>query len=240
MEIEIKSAVLQKHGVLHGFLGKSLDFSEKNPEIEAESFRKLAEFTKCSILSANQVHTSDIVIIQTPKTLEESLQIKADGIISTVKNTAIAIKNADCVPVLITNMEKTLIAGVHSGWRGSLAGVNQNVIGEIEELGILAKDLIVSLGPSISQRNYEVQEDLYNEFIAKDGNSDVFFYRDDNGKCYFDNKRYIYNIYEKLGVGAIEMIDINTYTDEKFFSYRASKHGIISKSGTQCGFIGLV
>lgn len=239
MKLEtVKSTLFAKHQVNHGFITKNINFkAEKEGDISA-GYANLGGYLQERIISLDQVH-SDEIFIDNGCNLQESLQQEADGIISTQKNTAIVIKTADCVPILITNLEKTMIAGVHSGWRGSLAGINENMIATLEDMGFPAHTLLIGIGPGISQRNYEVGKEFYENFLNHDSSSGIFFYCDENGKIYFDNKRYVYHKYEKLGAGAIEMIDIDTYADGRFFSYRANLRNIPSKNGTQGSFITL-
>ena len=75
------------------------------------------------------------------------------------------MKTADCVPILLTDINATFVAAIHSGWRGTYHKIIVNVLDLIfKELMIKPENIIGCLGPSISLENYEVSEDMWIKF----------------------------------------------------------------------------
>ena len=72
---------------------------------------------------------------------------------------------ADCVPVLIGH-PSGVVAAVHAGWRGVAGGILAEAIRALEALGLVPRDLVVHLGPSICGRCYEVGPDVYEKLTG--------------------------------------------------------------------------
>jgi YfiH family protein len=151
---------------------------------------------------------------------------KADGIITTVSKFAFGILTADCVPILVADKKNKTIAAVHSGWKGANAGIIDNLIKAFKKKGSKLQDLIVAIGPCISQKSYEVKKDFVNEIKNKNFDYKKYF-KILNNKIYFNLRMFVNNKFLKLGVlnRNIEHINKDTYSNYKnFFSYRRSVH----------------
>ncbi len=113
-----------------------------------------------------QVHGRGVVVIRkgSPVPLPRP---EADALISDASDIAIAVRVADCVPLLLADRVRGVVAAVHAGWRGTAAGV---VVAAIEALGrefaTRANDVIAAIGPSIGACCYEVGTDLVDAFAA--------------------------------------------------------------------------
>jgi len=124
------------------------------------------------IVSLNQVHGRDVVLIdahvsrQTLEAMQEERPI-ADAIISAAPDVALVVRAADCVPLLIADTRTGAVAAVHSGWRGTAAGVAVAAVDEMQrQFGSQAENLIVAMGPAIGPCCYEVGSDLVDAFAA--------------------------------------------------------------------------
>ena len=85
-------------------------------------------------------------------------------------------------------------------------------------------NLIVSVGPCISQKNYEVKDDFYSKFMKKSKNNDKFFLKNERNTFYFDLRSFINKKFEDLGVLNIENILIDTFASKsEYFSHRRAK-----------------
>lgn len=108
-------------------------------EIEQAAFQK-------------QVHGDTITYMAGPGNAGES-----DAMITDKPNTALCISTADCTSIFIYDPVKKIIAGIHSGWRGTQQRITAKALGKLElDFGCSAENLFVYLGPSVSQVNYEV------------------------------------------------------------------------------------
>ena len=74
---------------------------------------------------------------------------------------------ADCAPILMVDPEARVIAAVHAGWRGALAGVAQNAVARMAERGARAERICAAVGPCIGPRSYEVGEEFKAAFEAR-------------------------------------------------------------------------
>ena len=95
-------------------------------------------------------------------------QTRADAIISDVASAALAIRIADCAPVLLAADDGRTVAAIHAGWRGVVSGVIARSIAEMNTLGITSDRIIASIGPMISAKYFEVGSEVAGEFHAAD------------------------------------------------------------------------
>lgn len=91
---------------------------------------------------------------------------EGDAIISGEPGVAIGIRTADCVPVLLADIETRMVACVHAGWRGTAANITGATIQAMVSRGCRAEDLRVAIGPSIGSCCYEVGGDVARQFGA--------------------------------------------------------------------------
>jgi len=105
----------------------------------------------------NQTHSIDVLKLPSPL-------LNADASYTVEKNTVCVVQTADCLPLLVTNLEGTIVATIHAGWRGLLHGAIENTI---KKMNIPPNDLLVWLGPAISQKYFEVDFDVKNSFCEK-------------------------------------------------------------------------
>ena len=106
----------------------------------------------------DQVHGIDIV-----RAHSGGSNVIGDGSFSDLPKTVCAVTTADCLPMLVCNIQGTLVCAVHAGWRGLSTGIVKNII---RQLAVLPSDLMVYLGPAISQKNFEVGFEVKNMFIS--------------------------------------------------------------------------
>ena len=84
---------------------------------------------------------------------------------STLKDFCLCVSTADCVPVLLYDKEKQVIAAVHAGWRGTVGRIVEKTIEVMRiQYGTEGKDLVACIGPSISLESFEVGDEVYAAF----------------------------------------------------------------------------
>jgi len=152
--------------------------------------------------------------------------IEADAAVTNIPDEVLVVMSADCLPVLFSNADGTVIGAAHAGWRGLCDGILENTVSEILKLAhqSSANDLIAWMGPAIGPESYEVGEDVVGRFQER-GLHDM-------QKCFLPITdkpgKYLANIYQlardrlkKVGVNTIFGGDLCTVADgERFFSYR--------------------
>jgi YfiH family protein len=90
----------------------------------------------------------------------------ADGHLAAERGTAMAVTVADCVPLFLAH-PSGVAALLHSGWRGTVAGILGTALGLFQGLGLRLSDLAVHLGPAICGTCYEVSPDVHAQLTGK-------------------------------------------------------------------------
>ncbi len=88
-----------------------------------------------------------------------------DGLLENTPGAVVAVKTADCVPVLLVDPRHRAVAAVHAGWRGTVAGIAQRAVAALgEQFGSRAGDLHAAIGPAIGKCCYEVGAEVAAQF----------------------------------------------------------------------------
>ena len=173
------------------------------------------------LLTINQIH-SDIAL---PVTAPFSDRPKADALVTATPGLAIAVLTADCQPVLFADHEAGVIGAAHAGWRGALAGIVEIMLESMETLGAQRAKTRAVIGPTISQRAYEVGPEFMDAFLAADEDSGRFFAQGHGDRLQFDLPGYSLDRLRAAGVGSANWTGHCTYSDpSRFYSYRRSVH----------------
>lgn len=169
----------------------------------------------------NQVHGDEIYYSS-----EDSCasQPAADASCTDKKNVALGILTADCVPILITNTDGTVIGAAHCGWKSAKLGIIPKLQKKMETLG--AESMIAIIGPAIAQKSYEVDMSYYKSFVEQDNSTrDLFIPSTRESHFMFDLVGYVKKGLEKAGVSIFHNFSEDTYSNpEKYPSYRRSCH----------------
>ena len=175
------------------------------------------------LLTLYQIHSATAVIVDKPWNGEAA---EADALVTRTPGLAIGALTADCAPILLCDPQARVIAAAHAGWRGALSGVAEATIAAMEELGAKRERVVSVIGPSISQRAYEVGADYVDRFLAEEPASEAFFMTDESsGEPHFDLSGYVAERLSRAGVGSVSDLGLCTYCDEtRLFSYRRSQH----------------
>lgn len=134
------------------------------------------EFNIDDVMYLRQVH-SDIIYKYSGDNKEGFIENEGDAIITDVKNTAIGVFTADCVPVILADPKKNVAAAIHSGWKGTFSSITLKTIERLKkEYGVDPKDLKAYIGPHIRQCCYEISDELKEKFIKeKDIDENILF-----------------------------------------------------------------
>lgn len=125
----------------------------------AEYFRSLG-FDEGAVASARQVHGDTIRLVKAPGVYPET-----DGLITKSENLLLAISVADCVPILVADMNSRTVAAVHAGWRGTAKGIAGKAIDFMRrELNCSPQNIFAFIGPSAGICCYEVGDEVARHF----------------------------------------------------------------------------
>ena len=174
-----------------------------------------------ALLAVNQVHSADVHRATGPSTDRP----RADALVTDVPGLALTILTADCQPVLFADAKAGVIGAAHAGWRGAADGVLEATIDAMVGLGAERGAISAVIGPTISQRAYEVTQEFFDTFLAEDTDNARFFAHGQNGRYQFDLPSYGLHRLRAAGIGHAEWTGHCTYSDsERFFSYRRTTH----------------
>ena len=122
-----------------------------------------------------QVHGSDIKVVRGMDDIGDSEE-NADAVISNIPGVLAGAKTADCVPVLIGDPRTGSFAAVHAGWRGTVRSIVSKTVERLKaEFGSEASDMIAAVGPAACGRNYEIGQDVIDEFADSFADSEKYF-----------------------------------------------------------------
>jgi polyphenol oxidase len=206
---------------LNGGLG-----SNDDPANVAENRRRMAEqmgVAPLRFLSVHQIHSPDAVVASGP--WQGPSRPRADAIVTRTEGLAIGVTAADCGPILFADPSARVIGAAHAGWKGALTGILESTIAAMEKLGADRNGMVAAIGPLIRQHSYEVGGEFVERFVEADAESGQFFVpASREGHAMFDLAGFIRMRLENAGVLMIDDIGVDTYSDERCYSYRRSVH----------------
>src|SRR5882757_6862443 len=209
------------YAALNGGLG-----SRDDPARVVENRRRMAEQLGVSpthLVSVHQIHSPDVVVATGP--WNGTARPKADALVTRTEDLAISVTTADCGPILFVDPNVRVIGAAHAGWKGALTGVLESTIDAMEKLGADRSGIVAAIGPLIRQDSYEVGSEFVERFIEADAENGMFFIPGErDGHAMFDLAGFIRRRLENAGVLMVDDLGIDTYSDERFFSYRRSVH----------------
>ena len=224
----LRHAFFTRDGGVSGGLYASLNGgigSSDDPGNVAENRRRMAEQMGVrpeNFLSVWQIHSPDAVVAEGPWPGERP---RADAIVTRTEGLAIGATAADCGPILFVDPNARVIGAAHAGWKGALTGVLESTVAAMEKLGAERSGIVAAIGPLIRQHSYEVGSEFVERFIEADAENAVFFLPSTReGHSMFDLAGFIRMRLENAGVLMIDDIGVDTYSDERFYSYRRSVH----------------
>jgi YfiH family protein len=175
----------------------------------------------------SQVHKTNILRVTSETAKTELMDI--DALITSERGICIAVMSADCVPVLLFDRKNCIVGAVHSGWRGTVARILEKTLERMKnEFGTRGEDIIAGIGPSVSQDQYEVGEEVVMEVQRAFGPASDLMVHLPNSKARLDLWKA--NTVQLLEFGvplsAIEVSDLCTVRDNQdFFSARKGDSG---------------
>ncbi len=247
---------LEEKGFINGFstrLGGVSDFpknslnlagyDEDSAENIEENRRRFLQLFggNFRLASCWQIHSADVRVVKTFEDAKDGNH-KFDALVSNVSNVLLGVKTADCVPVLLGDMQTKAFAAVHAGWRGTVNSVVENAIEKMREnYGTNSKDLICAIGPAATCKNYEIGQDVIDTFKQKFPQSKHLFQKTREEHALIN--LHLANKEQLISVGVLpENISVAPFcTMERtdlFFSYRKEKK-LYGKTGRLMSVIGL-
>jgi YfiH family protein len=206
---------------LNGGLGSKDDATHV-----AENRRRMAAqlgVAPAHLLTAFQVHSPDVAVASEP--WDSASRPRADAIVTRTEGLAIGVTAADCGAILFVDPRARVTGAAHAGWKGALTGVLESTIDAMEQLGAERAGIVAAIGPLIRQHSYEVGAEFVERFTLADADNARFFIASSReNHAMFDLAGFIRMRLENAGVLMIDDLGIDTYSDERFYSYRRAVH----------------
>lgn len=193
------------------------------------------------LATAWQVHGNRIKLVADERSAHSDEE-KFDGLISNLNGVLVGVKTADCVSVLIGDPRKRAFAAIHAGWRGTSESITTRGIAKMQkEFGSNPRDLICSIGPAATCKNYEIGQDVIDAFEQKFSTSGNLFKKTREGHALIDLHLANREQMESTGVLPENIFTAPFCTMDRtdlFFSYRMEKKKF-GKTGRLLSVIGL-
>jgi len=158
------------------------------------------EIAEEKILFPDQCHTSHIKVVEASTSLK-NLQ-KTDALITQATGMCLCVLTADCVPVLLFDPKEKVVAAIHAGWRGTAERIVPRTIERmVKSFSSRPKNIVAAIGPSISQKNYEVGNEVAEKFhVFFHDKPSIIKKKKESGKYHIDLKEANKELLLRYGV----------------------------------------
>ncbi|MBS0196949.1 MAG: peptidoglycan editing factor PgeF [Planctomycetes bacterium] len=188
------------------------------------------------LVQVHQVHGGDILLVRPGQPAHASPDTtKADAIVTDDPTRILAVRVADCAPILLASRDGRVVAAVHAGWRGVIAGIAPRAIAAMRTLG--ASDISAAVGPCLCADNFEIADDVARQFRAAfPDHADILRPGARPGKFQLDMKKAIER--QLANDGSVSEISVLPHctagAPDLFFSHRRDA----GRTGRMIGIIG--
>ncbi len=172
---------------------------------------------KDALFTAKQVHGSAVAVVDEFVDLNSVRLVEADGLVTRTADRAVAVRTADCAPILLAVDDGSAVAAVHAGWRGAVGGV---IEAAVKALGVPPARIVAAVGPCIGQDAFEVGPEVVSaaaaivdvEGLVRAGATD---------RQHLDLARLCERILKKAGVERVDVVGGCTVLQSAaYFSHR--------------------
>jgi YfiH family protein len=246
-------------GVCHGFstrmggvsegiwssmnLGISRGDQQEHVRGNYRHFYEAIGFQGSRMVMSRQVHGDRIRVITSADgthDLFDPLTEEADGLMTDVPGIMLTVFSADCIPILLYDPERRVIAALHAGWRGTSSGIVTRAVEKMTQAyDCRPEQILAAIGPGIGQCHFETHEDVPNAMTESMGASVFPFIKTrPAGKFNIDLKGINADRLERAGLwkSHIAVCELCTACQpELFWSHRI--HG--TERGSQAAMIAL-
>ena len=227
---------LTELGLKHCFTTSDMDIGfTTNGSVESikENLELIYDFLdiKPSILyNGFQTHSRNMAVVEN---IDQGLENEfgryfpdTDGLVTDKENIALITRYADCTPIILYDPVKKVHANIHSGWKGTLQRIAANAIDTMKnEYKCQALDIISIIGPTIGKDEFEVDDDVAEQFKKEFGYLENIITKKDKIKSLIDLQEINKNILLENGLEEdnITILDLPTISNYMLHSYRRDK-----------------
>jgi polyphenol oxidase len=195
-------------GVIHGFMTSS-SVSILHDQAQRQEF--INSLSAADAIVMNQDHGDVVHVVK-----DGSHPTIGDGLILMEKGIIGIIKTADCLPIILSDIDHSIVAIVHAGWRGTAARISQKAVKGMRDLGANVHSIVALIGPGIGPCCYSIGSDVVTSFRQAGFADHVFEQR---GQSIFLNLKIANrDALIEEGIGAIYDIDLCTSCRQDLFA----------------------
>jgi len=205
----------------HAFTMRGCRFRDDTTTADYGRLGQLFDVSPDRIARVTQVHGRTVKVVQHGSSLPDVGD--ADALVSFGADCALSVRVADCVPILLADRGRRVVAAVHAGWRGTCAGIVSDTVALIRDAGVPPKDLVAAIGPAIGQCCYQVDDRVRTTFLGMTPDAAAWFDEDGPGHWRLDLWRANADQLEDAGLppNAIHVAGVCTAEGvETCYSYR--------------------
>jgi YfiH family protein len=118
---------------------------------------------KDAMFTAKQVHGRAVLVVGPDSDLDAVRTTEADALVCRARDHAVAVRTADCAPILLAADDGSVVAAVHAGWRGAVGGV---IEAAVADMGVPASRIVAAVGPCIGWDAFEVGPEVVSAAAA--------------------------------------------------------------------------
>ncbi|MGZ3744698.1 MAG: peptidoglycan editing factor PgeF [Pseudobdellovibrionaceae bacterium] len=220
-----------------GFLLETSGFTALLGGEKAQILNLKNSFPDYKFIRVKQTHGTNIIHSIDPAL---DYQIEADSHFTELPKIALCVSTADCVPLLLYDAKKEIIAAVHAGWRGVASQIVPKVLQHLQAQGSHPHNIKVIIGPHIQMSSFEVSSEVRDEILSSidfsaHENESLYHRKINTEKSLVDLNQVVKTQLQNCAVpfDNLHNLHIDTFVDHRFHSYRRDKE----KSGRQISFI---
>ena len=223
---KVKHCFFSRKGGFSKGIYRSLNCGKGSKDNKKNIFKNLSFVSKKIRIDQNklllmyQTHSNKVIVIN--KKNKNFKKFNSDALITKMKDVALGVVTADCVPIILYDIKNQTIGCVHAGWKGASSGIIENTIKKFRKLNSKNK-LVAVVGPCIGKKSYEVDIDFYKKFTSISKKNSVYFFNKKKGKKLFNLRKYVSDKLIKLNV-KVDHINRDTFKEKSnFYSFRRSQ-----------------
>ena len=174
---------------------------------------------KNKLILMHQTHSNKVVEV---KKNNYKKKIIADAMVTKMKGISLGVLTADCVPIILYDVNNKIIGCIHAGWKGAYLEIIRNTIDKIKKMNSNNR-IYACVGPCIDQKNYEVGSTFFKKFIKKSKKNRKYFSQQNKRKKLFNLRKFVTDKLLKYEI-KVDQVKKDTFAQKSnFFSYRRSR-----------------
>lgn len=227
--ITVPSFATDADGVEH-FFGTRLSGVSVTPGRASAPQAKHRDGAAPVMVSVKQVHGTDALVVDKPVEHGATFEGGWDAVVTDQPGVMVTVRTADCVPVLLHDPGRRVVAAIHAGWRGAVAGIVPKTVALlVDRFGATVEGLRMAIGPSAGPCCYEVDEPVLSKLreVLSDWHAVVRPVA--ANKAHLDLRAFVRRQALADGLSADRIAMVNACTicqPDLFFSYR--REGVVN------------